>query len=213
MNSDRFVVLDPPHNDGAAGNTKRSFVSRAGWKLEAALDVFGVDVEAKICADLGANVGGFTDCLLQRGATRVFAVDTACGVLAWTLRQDPRVTVMERTNALHVRLPEPCPIVTVDVGWTRQSKILPVVAGLLTPAGQVLTLVKPHYESDLARTQRGVLTAEQSHSVLQTVAGEIVAAGWIVRGVMRSPLEGQKGNLEYVAWLQRGVQAAKAGVN
>jgi 23S rRNA (cytidine1920-2'-O)/16S rRNA (cytidine1409-2'-O)-methyltransferase len=184
------------------GDMKRSFVSRAGLKLEAAMMVFGVEVAGKACADLGANVGGFTDCLLQRGAAKVFAVDTGYGVLAWTLRKDARVVVMERTNALHVSLPEKVAMAAVDVGWTRQAKILPVAATLLEPEGSVLTLIKPHYESEAAKVQRGVLSAQQSEAVLWEVMESIEGMGWRVGGVMKSPLEGQKGNVEYVAWLR-----------
>src|SRR3954447_21258590 len=120
MPNDRLV--SPPPD---LGDTKRSFVSRAGEKLEAALVTFPVEVSGRVCADLGANVGGFTDCLLRHGAAKVYAVDTAYGVIAWTLRKDPRVVVKDRTNALHVHLPEPVSLVSVDVGWTRQEKILP----------------------------------------------------------------------------------------
>jgi 23S rRNA (cytidine1920-2'-O)/16S rRNA (cytidine1409-2'-O)-methyltransferase len=197
--SDRFVL--PPSDPGDA---KRSFVSRAGEKLDAALRTFAIDVNGKTCADLGANVGGFTDCLLQYGARRVYAVDTAYGVLAWTLRKDPRVVVRDRTNALHVRLPEPMEVVAIDVGWTKQDKILPVVAHLIAPGAEVLSLVKPHYESEEAKVQRGVLTAEQSDRVLWEVLDRIVAAGWELKGVVKSPIEGQKGNAEFVAWLRRG---------
>jgi 23S rRNA (cytidine1920-2'-O)/16S rRNA (cytidine1409-2'-O)-methyltransferase len=199
MDNDRFV--SPPPD---MGNTKRSFVSRAGEKLEAALLTFPIDVSGKVCADLGANVGGFTDCLLQHGAAKVYSVDTAYGILAWTLRKDPRVVVKDRTNAIHVRLPEPIEIVAIDVGWTRQDKILPVVGTLLAKGGHVLSLVKPHYESEEAKVQRGVLTPEQSDRVLGEVLDRIAAAGWVLKGIVRSPIEGQKGNVEYVAWLQRG---------
>ena len=204
MPNDRSV-LPPPDLEGAGGgvDAKRSFVSRAGFKLEAAMRSFPISVSGKICAVLGANVGGFTDCLLQHGAAKVFAVDTAYGVIAWTLRKDPRVVVKDRTNALHVKLPERPAVVAIDVGWTRQNKILPVVAALLADAGEVLTLIKPHYESEEAKVQRGVLTAEQSEMVLQRVLDEIAAAGWTIAGVVRSPIEGQKGNSEYVAWLKR----------
>ncbi len=204
--SDRLVLPPPP-----MGDMKRSFVSRAGFKLEAAMAGFGVEVQGAVCADLGANVGGFTDCLLQRGAAKVFAVDTAYGVLAWTLRKDPRVVVMERHNALHVKLPEKVQLAAVDVGWTRQEKVLPVVATLLDESGQVLTLVKPHYESEAARIQRGVLSKEQSEAMLWQVVEGIERAGWQVRGVMRSPIEGQKGNVEYVAWLSRSQAAVGTG--
>jgi 23S rRNA (cytidine1920-2'-O)/16S rRNA (cytidine1409-2'-O)-methyltransferase len=201
MANDRSL-LPPPDS----GDMKRSFVSRAGMKLEAALLTFPIQVENRICADLGANVGGFTDCLLQHGAQKVYAVDTAYGVLAWTLRKNPKVIVKDRTNALHVKLPEKPSLIAIDVGWTRQDKILPVVAGLLDASnggGDVLTLIKPHYESEEAKTQRGVLTPEQSESVLRTVTSQIQAAGWRVQGIVKSPIEGQKGNTEYIAWLKR----------
>jgi 23S rRNA (cytidine1920-2'-O)/16S rRNA (cytidine1409-2'-O)-methyltransferase len=231
MPDDRFV-LPPPTlpslegGTGGGGDAKRSFVSRAGHKLEAALIAFNLDVTGRTCADLGANVGGFTDCLLRYGAAKVYAVDTAYGVLAWNLRKDPRVVVRDRTNALHVHLPERVSLAAVDVGWTRQAKVLPSVDRILAHAGDgaagpeggdVLTLIKPHYESELARVQRGVLTGEQSEEVLRTVLDAIEGAGregsgprWRVRGIVKSPLEGQKGNVEYVAWLQRSPGAAAA---
>src|SRR5580658_1541041 len=124
------------------------FVSRAGLKLEHALAAFAVDVGAKICADFGCSTGGFTDCLLQRGAAKVFAIDTGYGVLDWKLRKDPRVVVMERTNAMHVELPKAIQILSIDVGWTRQRNILHSAARVLGPGGIVITLVKPHYEAD-----------------------------------------------------------------
>ena len=107
------------------------YVSRGGEKLAAALDHFEIDVSDRVCADLGSHIGGFVDCLLQRGAERVYSVDTSYGTLAWKLRRDPRVVVLERTNAMHVVLSEPVDLVTIDVGWTPQSKILPAAAGLL----------------------------------------------------------------------------------
>jgi 23S rRNA (cytidine1920-2'-O)/16S rRNA (cytidine1409-2'-O)-methyltransferase len=211
MSYDRVIL--PPVDLGSSpapeGTMTRSFVSRAGHKLEAALVAFRIVVQGRICADLGANVGGFTDCLLQFGAAKVFAVDTAYGILAWTLRKNPRVVVRERTNALHLKLPERVSLVAIDVGWTRQDRVLPVVVTLLPPATpdgpapDVLTLVKPHYESEIAKQQRGVLTPEQSETMLWDVMDRIHAAGWAVKGIVKSPLEGQKGNVEYVAWLRR----------
>ncbi len=111
-----------------------SYVSRGGEKLSAALDHFDVDVQNCVCADLGSHVGGFVDCLLRRGAARVYSVDTCYGTLAWALRRDDRVVVLERTNAMHVSLPEPVSIVTVDVGWTPQAKVLPNVVCMLDSA-------------------------------------------------------------------------------
>jgi 23S rRNA (cytidine1920-2'-O)/16S rRNA (cytidine1409-2'-O)-methyltransferase len=212
MAYDRIVLPPPPPVADASSGTVRSFVSRAGHKLEAALTVFDIVPAGRVCADLGANVGGFTDCLLQHGAVRVYAVDTAYGVLAWALRKDPRVVVRDRANALHVKLPEAVSLVAIDVGWTKQARVLPAAAGLLAPAsgGDILTLVKPHYESELAKTQRGVLNATQSEEVLWQVMERMAelkladGRGLEIKGVMRSPLEGQKGNVEYVAWLRPG---------
>src|SRR3954470_23099800 len=123
------------------------FVSRAGQKLEHALVKFSIDVSGWVCADLGSNVGGFVDCLLQRGAVKVYAIDTGYGALEWKLRKDPRVVVMERTNAIHVQLPEKVKLVTIDVAWTKQKIILPAAMRLLEPCGDVVTLIKPHYEA------------------------------------------------------------------
>src|ERR1700726_4579177 len=119
----------------------RRFVSRAGEKLEFALDAFGLDVRGFACADFGCNAGGFTDCLLQRGAAKVYAIDTGYGALDWKLRKDPRVAVMERTNAMHVTLPEPVDLVTIDVAWTKQKNILPAARRVLKPTGIVLALI------------------------------------------------------------------------
>lgn len=198
MQNDRFVL---PLID--EGNAKRSFVSRAGLKLEAAIETFDIDVKCLTAADLGANVGGFTDCLLQHGAEKVYSVDTAYGVIAWSLRKNPRVIVIDRTNALHVVLPEKPQIIAIDVGWTRQDKILPHAQSLLAPGGTILSLIKPHYESDQARKQKGVLTPEESIAVLHRTADQILAMGWQIKGIVKSPIEGQKGNIEFVAWLSR----------
>ncbi len=194
----------------SADRPPERFVSRAGYKLLAAFEAFGVSPAGRVCGDLGANVGGFTDCLLQHHATKVYAVDTGYGVLAWTLRKDPRVIVRERTNALHVSFPEPMDFLAIDVGWTRQEKILPHAGALLARegGGDVITLIKPHYESKLAKKMRGVLTPEQSGAVLDDVKGQIaemrIAGGgaWKICGVIKSPLEGQKGNTEFLAWLR-----------
>src|ERR687894_2662164 len=135
------------------------FVSRAGQKLDHALSHFGIDVTGFVCADLGCNVGGFTDCLLQRGAAKVYAIDTGYGALEWKLRKDPRVVVMERTNAMHAELPEPVSLVTIDVAWTRQRHILPAARRMVATDGTVVSLIKPHYEAEPALLLRGVLPA------------------------------------------------------
>lgn len=122
---------------------ENKYVTRSGLKLEHALSVFHVDPTGMVCADLGSHQGGFVDCLLEHGAVRVYSVDTSYGTLAWKLRKDPRVVVMERTNAMHVQLPEPVDLVTIDVGWTPQRHVLPAALRILKDGGRIITLVKP----------------------------------------------------------------------
>src|SRR3954447_21032229 len=144
-----------------------TFVSRAGQKLEHALAEFNLNVTGLVCADLGSNTGGFVDCLLQRGAAKVYAIDTGYGALEWKLRKDPRVVVMERTNAIHATLLEPVQLITIDVAWTRQRIILPAAARMLGGGddGAVVTLIKPHYEANPSLLRGGVLPAEQLDAV------------------------------------------------
>lgn len=186
------------------------YVSRGGLKLSAALGAFGVDPTGRVCADFGSNVGGFVDCLLQRGAARVYAVDTGYGTLAWKLRQDGRVIVMERTNAMHVELPEKVDLVTIDVAWTPQHRILPNAFAQLKPGGQAITLIKPHYESDRSQLERGVLAPAAAREVLADVRARIMNLGLIVENVIESPIPGQKGNVEFLALL-RGPNKKGAG--
>jgi 23S rRNA (cytidine1920-2'-O)/16S rRNA (cytidine1409-2'-O)-methyltransferase len=180
----------------------RSFVSRAGLKLDAALDAFAMDVAGLVCADLGCNAGGFVDCLLQRGAGRVYAIDTGYGMLDWKLRKDPRVVVMERTNAMHVRLSERVGLVTIDVAWTKQKHILPAARRMLADNGSVVSLIKPHYEADAAWLARGVLPAERVPEVVDAVKVDIRGAGLEVIGTIVSPIQGAKGNTEILAHLR-----------
>jgi 23S rRNA (cytidine1920-2'-O)/16S rRNA (cytidine1409-2'-O)-methyltransferase len=180
----------------------RPFVSRAGAKLDHALRYFDFDVTGKICADLGCSTGGFTDCLLQHGAARVYAVDTGYGVLDWKLRNDSRVVVMERTNAMHVSLPQPVDVVTIDVAWTRQRNILPNARGLIGPGGRIITLIKPHYEATASQLKKGILIADQMQSVLTAVEADIAAAGFKLLGMVESPIKGAKGNTELLAMLR-----------
>ena len=199
------------------GDDRRGgYVSRAGLKLEAALDGFELDVAGMRCADLGCHAGGFTDCLLQRGAAAVHAVDTGYGVLDYRLRSDPRVTVMERTNALHCQPPETVDLVTIDVGWTKQRHVIPAALQWLggVPGGLIITLVKPHYELD--ETQRKTLLhdgaishADAATVVERTVAG-FEALGARPIAVLISPLSGAKsarggraGNREYLVLARR----------
>lgn len=190
------------------------YVSRGGLKLAAALDAFHIDPAGFVCADLGCSTGGFTDCLLQRGAAHVFAVDTAYGALAWTLRQNERVTVLERTNALHFDPRERidgfagCDLVTVDLGWTRQARAMPAAQRWLrADAVGVITLIKPHYEAVGAGARPrgwrgGVLGDNDARDVTQRVLAELQQGGWRVAGQAPSPVRGEKGgNQEWLAFL------------
>ena len=179
------------------------YVSRAGEKLHAALERWPdllQTIEGGLAADLGANVGGFTDCLLRRGAAKVYSVDTGYGVLAWKLRQDERVVVLERTNALYVELPEQVDIVVCDVAWTRQQRILPAAWRLVQPGGPVVTLVKPQYESEPRERKKGVVAADALPAILDRVRASVAEAGGQIVDEMESPLRGGRGNVEYL-WL------------
>lgn len=179
-----------------------AFASRAGEKLDHALNVFQIDLAGRVCADFGSNAGGFVDCLLRRGAARVYAVDTGYGVLDWKLRKDPRVVVMERTNAMHVNLPERVWLVTIDVAWTKQVKILPSARRVLEDDGLVVTLIKPHYEAAPALLKKGVLPPEEVDRVVNAVKQEVCKAEFEWEGSTRSPIKGAKGNVEVLATLK-----------
>ena len=192
----------------------RRFVSRAGDKLEHALETFGVELEGRRCADFGCNVGGFTDCMLERGATKVIAIDTGRGALAWKLRQDPRVEVLERTNALHAPPPaEGVDLVTIDLAWTPQRLGVPAALRWLAPGGRIVSLVKPHYElegEEKKLLQKGFLPQEHAPDILEKVLRNMPNLGARVLESTTSPLVGGKtarrrgvaGNLEYLALLE-----------
>lgn len=186
-----------------------TYVSRGGLKLRHALDEFRIDPAGLLCADLGASTGGFTDCLLQAGAARVIAVDTAYGEFAWKLRNDPRVRLLERTNALHAEPIEPVDLVVLDLGWTPQRLAIPAAVRWLKPAGRIITLIKPHYEhkdrgGELPRG--GVLEETQAAKIAEQVASELPALGVRLAAMTRSPIAGgtkSKGNAEWLALLER----------
>lgn len=191
----------------------RRFVSRAGEKLDHALETFDLDVKDLSCADFGCNVGGFTDCLLKRGARDVVAIDTGYGVLDWTLRSDDRVTVRERTNALHAEPTKPVDLVVIDLAWTPQRLALPVARQWLAEGGRVISLIKPHYELQGERKgllEKGFLPPEHAEGVLEDVLEEISTLDFEVLQTTRSPLTGGKssrrrgvpGNVEFLSMLR-----------
>jgi len=182
------------------------FVSRGGEKLEAALATFYIDVAGKVCADVGASTGGFTDCLLQNGAARVYTIDVGHGILHWKLRQDERVIVMERTNARHVeRLPEPMELVTVDASFISLKLLLPVIKNWFPEGGgELIALIKPQFEAGKAEASRGEGVIRDPAVHRRVLGGVLRFAGgqrFGVRGLIRSPLTGPKGNVEFLAWL------------
>jgi 23S rRNA (cytidine1920-2'-O)/16S rRNA (cytidine1409-2'-O)-methyltransferase len=174
------------------------YVGRGGEKLKFAIDRLALDLHGRAGADLGCNIGGFTDCLLQEGVTPVYAVDTGYGMLAWKLRQDERVVVMERTNAMHVELPEPVGVVSVDVGWTRQCHILPNALALCAPDGVVLSLFKPQYEAAPQLVHRGRIKEGAFEVVLSGTLAELEQMGIAVRDVVRLPQERKRKNPEAI---------------
>ncbi len=184
------------------------YVSRGGEKLEGALQAFGLDhLDGLVCADLGASTGGFTDCMLQHNATRVYAVDVGYGILHWKLRNDPRVVVMERMNARFVTgFPEPVQLVTIDASFISLKILLPVVKSWWSQAGgQVVALIKPQFEAGREEVARGdgvVRDPDVHRKVLREVLAFAVAEGFDVRGLVRSTLLGPKGNTEFLAWLE-----------
>lgn len=180
----------------------RRFVSRAGEKLDHALSAFSLDVSGFVCADFGCNAGGFTDCLLQRGVAKVYAIDTGYGALEWKLRKDPRVVAMERTNAMHVSLPQAVDLVVIDVAWTRQRNILPAARKVLKQDAAAVTLIKPHYEADSGQLIRGVLPEEDVERVVEAATSDIENSGFSVLQKVRSPIVGSKGNVEVLALLR-----------
>jgi 23S rRNA (cytidine1920-2'-O)/16S rRNA (cytidine1409-2'-O)-methyltransferase len=185
------------------------YVTRSGLKLEHALQTFGVSAEGKTCADLGSHQGGFVDCLLARGAAKVYSVDTAYGTLAWKLRKDPRVVVLERTNAMYAELPEPVDLVTIDVGWTRQRHVLPAARKLLKPEGRIVSLVKPQYEALEDERVAGVVPEENLESVLGRVRVDVAEEDLAILGETRSPIKGGGGNIEFLWLLASTNESAK----
>jgi 23S rRNA (cytidine1920-2'-O)/16S rRNA (cytidine1409-2'-O)-methyltransferase len=199
--------------DALTLDAREKYVSRGGYKLEHALVHFRLDVAGFVALDLGASTGGFTDCLLQNGAARVFAVDVGQGQLAWKLRQDPRVVVMEKTNARHLeigRMPKPFApgdLAVIDCSFISLQKILPPAVALLKPDGKIVALIKPQFEAGKAEADkgRGVITDAAVHERVLDELKVFVAAksGLVWRGVTESPLLGPAGNKEFLVLIEK----------
>lgn len=187
------------------------YVSRGGLKLAAALDDFALDVGGKSAVDVGASTGGFTDCLLQRGAARVYAVDVGYGQLAWKLRTDPRVVVLERTNIRHLeQLPDGAMVdlAVIDASFIGLALVLPPTLRLLQPGGEVVALVKPQFEAGKGQVGKGGVVREAGvhRRVLEETAALAAGLGLHVAGLTVSPAPGPAGNVEFLIRLRRGAE-------
>ena len=207
------TAVDPQANIEVRGSTC-PYVSRGGLKLEKALNYFGVDPTGYVCSDSGASTGGFTDCLLQKGARKVFAIDVGYGQLAWSIRSDPRVVVMERTNIRNVtpeQLGEPLDLSVVDVSFISLKIVLPVIQKLLGPQGQVLCLIKPQFEAGKEKVgKKGVVREIATHiEVLENFLSLARGLGFTVVNLTFSPVKGPEGNIEFLGHLSMSPMEAK----
>lgn len=185
------------------------YVSRGGVKLEKALDDFKIEVKGKIALDVGVSTGGFTDCLLQRGAKKVYAVDVGYGQLAWELRKNPRVKVFERTNVRYLKLENiglqtsDISFCTIDVSFISLSKVLPAVYNLLAEEAEVLALIKPQFEAKREQVGKGGIVKDEKvrREVVEKVKAEAKALGFEAKGIIQSPITGADGNVEFFVYL------------
>ena len=193
-----------------------TYVSRGGLKLEKAMKTFPIRLQGAVCGDIGASTGGFTDCMLQNGAEKVYAVDVGYGQLAWKLRSDPRVVCLERTNArylTHEQVPDALDFARVDVSFISLRLILPALRGLLKPGGHVVCLVKPQFEAGREKVgKKGVVREPGVHlEVLERFLLHAAEADFSVKGLTFSPIRGPEGNIEYLGYLSTGAGEACCG--
>lgn len=192
----------------AVRERETAYASRGGEKLASGLDAFGVDPAGLVALDAGASTGGFTDCLLRRGARRVYAVDVGYGQLAWALRSDPRVVVLERTNARYLTrelIPEPIELVTADLSFISLAKVLPALRDVSAPGASFVVLVKPQFEVGPGRVGKGGVVRDDAlrHAAADGVAAAARELGLAERGRVDSAVPGPKGNREILLWLVR----------
>lgn len=204
---DKAGAMFPDTADIQVRGTALKYVSRGGLKLEKAVDVFGVELEGKVCMDVGASTGGFTDCMLQNGAVRVYAVDVGHGQLDWKLRKDERVICMEKTNIRYVtrqQVPEPVSFVSIDVSFISLSKVLGPVKGLLKEDARLVCLIKPQFEAGREKVgKKGVVREKSTHlEVINKVLDFAASLGFGILNLEFSPIKGPEGNIEYLARLQ-----------
>ncbi len=184
------------------------YVSRGGLKLAKAIEAFGLELTGCVCIDAGASTGGFTDCMLQNGAERVYAVDVGYGQLAWKLREDPRVVVLEKTNVRFLNeeiIPELCDFASADLSFISLNKVLPAIWSRMKPDGRMVCLVKPQFEAGREKVgKKGVVRDPEVHrEVLRSIIAWSGENGLTVRGLTYSPVRGPEGNIEYLLYLDK----------
>ena len=195
--------------------SQMKYVSRGGYKLEKAIDAFGISLENKICLDIGASTGGFTDCMLQNGACKVYAIDVGYGQFAWKLRNDARVVCLEKTNVRYVtqeQVPDAGDFASIDVSFISLTKVLPAVLGVLGEAGQLVCLIKPQFEAGREKVgKKGVVRDIAVHrEVIEKIAAYAREQGLGILGLSFSPIKGPEGNIEYLIYLDK-LQAGTGG--
>ncbi len=205
---DKAGALFPEEASLEVRGSALPYVSRGGWKLEKALDAFALDVNGRICMDIGASTGGFTDCMLQRGAAKVYAVDVGYGQFAWKLRQDPRVVCMEKTNIRYVTppdIPDSPTFAAVDVSFISLTKVLGPIRELLADDAQVVCLIKPQFEAGREKVgKKGVVRDPAVHrEVIRAILEFVRQNGFSPRQLTFSPIKGPEGNIEYLLLLQK----------
>ena len=214
---DKAGVQLPEDADIQVRGQGLAYVSRGGLKLEKAMKTFAeIDLAGAICGDIGASTGGFTDCMLQNGAKKVYAVDVGYGQLAWSLRSDPRVVCLERTNArylTHEQIPDELDFASVDVSFISLKLILPALRGILKERGKVVCLVKPQFEAGREKVwKKGVVRDPKVHlEVLEHFLVHAGEAGFGVKDITFSPIRGPEGNIEYLGYLQAGAESTWSG--
>ncbi len=184
------------------------YVSRGGYKLEKAMDVFGIRLDGKICLDIGASTGGFTDCMLQNGASKVYAIDVGYGQFAWKLRNDERVVCLEKTNVryvTHEQVPDEGDFASIDVSFISLTKVLPAVLGVLGEKGQMVCLIKPQFEAGREKVgKKGVVRDSSVHrEVIEMIVEYVRTQGLGILGLDFSPIKGPEGNIEYLIYLDK----------
>lgn len=189
---------------------KMPYVSRGGLKLEHAIDYFNINIQDKTAMDVGASTGGFTDCLLQDGAARVYAVDVGYGQFSWKLRNDDRVVLLEKTNIRYLdtdSIPDKIDIAVIDVSFISLLKVIPRVLELLKPCAEIIALIKPQFEVGRKDVGKGgvVREMEKRLEVVEKIKTETMNMGLLVEGTTESPIKGPKGNVEYLIYLKKGV--------